>query len=156
MPSSLSYHPLSGQGLLPIELIHTMYIQVMVVVKSKPAKASNRGSIPGSGRSPREGNGNPLQYSCHKFHRGAWWATVCGVTKTQLTTHYLKRNHDRAPLLCYFSLTTALLFPSPNKQLLKSAFWNSGYLKEAKRSLQARNRGKRRAFLPRWAPQGPA
>ena len=43
------------------------------------------GSIPGSGRSPGEGNGNPLQYSCleNPMDRGAWWATVHGVTKSQ-------------------------------------------------------------------------
>ena len=41
------------------------------------------GSMPGSGRSPGEGNGNPLQWSCLKnsMDRGAWWATVHGVTK---------------------------------------------------------------------------
>ena len=41
------------------------------------------GSIPGSGRSPGEGNDNPLQYSClgNPMDRGAWWATVRGVTK---------------------------------------------------------------------------
>ena len=47
------------------------------------------GSIPGSGRSPGEGNGNPLQYSCleNSMDRGAWWATVHGVAKswTQLS-----------------------------------------------------------------------
>ena len=39
--------------------------------------------VPGSGRSPGEGNGNPLQYSCleNAMDRGAWWATVHGVTK---------------------------------------------------------------------------
>jgi len=43
------------------------------------------GSIPRSGRSPEGGNGNPLQYSCLKnsMDRGAWWATVHGVTKNQ-------------------------------------------------------------------------
>ena len=43
------------------------------------------GSIPGSGRSPGGGHGNPLQYSCLKnpMDRGAWWATVHGVTKGQ-------------------------------------------------------------------------
>ena len=43
------------------------------------------GLIPGSGRSPGEGNGNPLQYSClgNPMDRGAWWATVHGVTKSQ-------------------------------------------------------------------------
>ena len=41
--------------------------------------------IPGSGRSPGEGNGNPLQYSCSEsiMDRGAWWATVHGVAKSQ-------------------------------------------------------------------------
>ena len=41
--------------------------------------------IPGSGRSPGGGNGNPLQYSClgNPMDRGAWWATVHGVTKSQ-------------------------------------------------------------------------
>ena len=40
--------------------------------------------IPGSGRSPREGNGNPLQYSCleNSLDRGAWWATVHRVAKS--------------------------------------------------------------------------
>ena len=42
------------------------------------------GSIPGSGRSPGEGHGNPLQYSCleNPMDRGAWWAIVHGVTKS--------------------------------------------------------------------------
>ena len=43
------------------------------------------GSVPGSGRSPGEGNGNPLQCSClgNPINRGAWWATVHGVAKSQ-------------------------------------------------------------------------
>ena len=43
-----------------------------------------------SGRSPREGNGNPLQYSClgNPVDRGAWWATVYGVAKNQDTTEH--------------------------------------------------------------------
>ena len=43
------------------------------------------GSIPGLGRSPRGGHGNPLQYSCleNAMDRGAWWATVHGVAKSQ-------------------------------------------------------------------------
>ena len=41
------------------------------------------GSLPGLGRSPGEGNGNPLQYSCleNPMDRGVWWATVHGVAK---------------------------------------------------------------------------
>ena len=44
------------------------------------------GSIPGWGRSPGEGNGNPLQYSCleNPMDGGAWWATVHGVAKSQI------------------------------------------------------------------------
>ena len=43
------------------------------------------GSIPGSGRPPGEGTGNPPQYSCLKnpMDRGAWWATVHGIAKSQ-------------------------------------------------------------------------
>ena len=43
------------------------------------------GSVPGLGRSPGEGNGSPLQYSCleNLMDRGAWWATVHGVAKSQ-------------------------------------------------------------------------
>ena len=42
------------------------------------------GLIPGLGRSPEEGNGNPLQYSCleNPMDGGAWWATVYGVAKS--------------------------------------------------------------------------
>ena len=50
---------------------------------SASAEGTNTGSIPGLGRSPGVGNGNPLQYSCLENcqNRGAWWATVNGVTK---------------------------------------------------------------------------
>ena len=53
--------------------------------KTSACNAGDLGSIPGSGRSPGEGNGNPLQYSCleNPMDRGAWWATVNGVAKSQ-------------------------------------------------------------------------
>jgi len=53
------------------------------VVKNPPANARAAGLIPGLGRSPGEGNGNPLQYSClgNPMDRGAWWATVHGFVK---------------------------------------------------------------------------
>ena len=56
------------------------------VVKNPPANAGDPGDvdlIPGSRISPGVGNGNPLQYSCleNPTDRGAWWATVYGVTK---------------------------------------------------------------------------
>ena len=56
------------------------------VVENPPANAGDTGLIPGLGRSPGEGNGNPLQYSCleNSMDRGAWWAIVHGVTKSQM------------------------------------------------------------------------
>ena len=53
--------------------------------KASACNAGDPGSTPGSGRSPGEGNGNPLQYSCleNPTDGGAWWATVHGVTKSQ-------------------------------------------------------------------------
>ena len=55
------------------------------MVKNLPANAEDSGSIPGSGRSPREGHGNPLQYSCleNPMDRGAWQAIADGVTKSR-------------------------------------------------------------------------
>ena len=58
------------------------------VIKNPPAKAGDlrdTGLIPGSGRSPGEGNGNSLQYSCleNPMDRGAWQATFHGVTRSQ-------------------------------------------------------------------------
>ena len=58
------------------------------VVKNPPAKAGgvwDADSIPGLGRSPGIVSGNPLQYSCleNPMDRGAWWATVHGVTESQ-------------------------------------------------------------------------
>ena len=71
--------------------------QVVLVVKNPPANAGDikdAGSISVSGRSPGEGHGNPLQYSCweNPMHRGAWQATVQGVANSwtglkQLSMH---------------------------------------------------------------------
>ena len=53
------------------------------VGKEAPCNVGDLGLIPGWGRSPGEGNGNPLQYSCleNSMDRGAWWTTFHGVTK---------------------------------------------------------------------------
>ena len=53
--------------------------------KEFACNAGDLGLIPGLGRSPREGNSCPLQYSCleNSMDRGAWWATVHGVAKRQ-------------------------------------------------------------------------
>ena len=52
--------------------------------KESACKAGHQGSVPRLGRSPAEGNGNPLQFSCleNPMDRGAWWATVHGVAKS--------------------------------------------------------------------------
>ena len=75
-----------------IKNIMNLITLMVLVVKNPPANAGNAGfmgSIPGSGRSPGEGHGNPLQYSCLKnpMDRGDWLATVHGVAKrwTQLS-----------------------------------------------------------------------
>ena len=75
-------------------------------VKNSPASAGDTGLILGLGGSPGRGNGNPLQYSCpeNPMDRGAWWATVHGVTKSQTwpsdwaCTHALSTH---APQLSY-------------------------------------------------------
>ena len=61
-----------------------------LVVKNSPANSGDikdKGSIPGSGRSPGEGNGSPLQYSCLKnpMDTGAWQATVLGSQELDMT-----------------------------------------------------------------------
>ena len=62
----------------------------MPVVKNLPVIAEDKrdtGLIPGSGRSPGEGNGKPLQYPCleNPMDRGAWRATVHGITESDMT-----------------------------------------------------------------------
>ena len=65
-----------------------MYHWVVLVVKNPRGNAGDvkdMGSVPGLGRSPEGGNGNPLQYPCLEspIDRGAWRATVHGVTQSQ-------------------------------------------------------------------------
>ena len=59
--------------------------------KASACNGGGLGSIPGSGRSPGEGNGHPLKYFCLKnsMDGGAWWATVHGVTNSQMLTEQL-------------------------------------------------------------------
>ena len=77
-----------------ISFNHTVILWTLVkisggtMVKNPPANAGDvrdTGSIPGLGRSPGEGNGNPLQNSCLKnpMNSGAWWATVHGVAQSR-------------------------------------------------------------------------
>ena len=80
------------QYILSIIIYIIKYIYICIYIKlpyssdgkESACNAGNMGSIPGSGRSPKEGNENPLQYSCleNSTGRGAWWATVHRVTKS--------------------------------------------------------------------------
>ena len=66
-----------------------------LVVKSPSADAGDEGSISGLGRSPGEGNGNPLQYSClgNFMDKGAWQATVNGVKKKKIRNDLATKQH---------------------------------------------------------------
>ena len=68
--------------------------------KESACNAGDPGLIPESGRSPAEGNGNSLQYSCleNPMYRGAWWATIHEVTESDTTkqlTHICHRGNTR-------------------------------------------------------------
>ena len=65
-------------------------------IKVSACNAGDLGSIPGSGRSPGEGNGNPLQYSCleNLMDGGAWWATVHRVAKSRTRLSDFTHTHS--------------------------------------------------------------
>ena len=82
------------------------------MVKNPPANAGDArdaGSLPGSGRSPGEGNGNPLQYCCleNPLDRGAWRATVHGIPKELHMTEHACRQGDVGLDLCEICLTSS-------------------------------------------------
>ena len=80
------------------------------VVKNLPANAGDVGSIPGSGRSPGGGNGNPLKYSClgSLMDRGTWWAAVHRVAKKLATTEHMQKSW----------LLLSIYTPTPNPYLI--------------------------------------
>ena len=63
-------------------------------IKNPPPNVGEAGSIPGWGRPPGEGNGNPPQYSCldNPMDRGVWWAIVHAVIRESVTTEWLNNN----------------------------------------------------------------
>ena len=74
----------------------------MLVVKSLPASAGDLRDgylIPGLGRSPGEGNGNPLQYSCleNPMDRGAWWVKVHRVAESKIQAKRLSTHAHSMP-----------------------------------------------------------
>ena len=87
-------------------------------VNNLPGDAGDVGSITGSGRSPGGGHGDPLQYSCleNPMDIGAWWATVHGVTKSDMTavtehTHSIPWYLHTASSLSIHLMTDTRLLP---------------------------------------------
>ena len=91
----------------------------MVLVVKNSGDLRDAGSIPGSGRSLGEWNGNPLQYSSleNPMDRGAWWATLLGVTKSQTWLKQLSTDAQEHPkVMLQISLE-------------RSALWHSAFFK---------------------------
>ena len=100
--------------------------------KEFACNAGDRGLIPGLKRSPGEGNGNPLQYSClgNLMDGGAWWATVHGFVKSQDTTEQLTHaDHRNIPFFltkdCFFNLISQLInnMPAMQETLVRFLGW---------------------------------
>ena len=108
----------------PLQCCEVISLQ-LIKINEKKKKKRDVGSIPGSGRSPGEGNGNPLQYPClgNPMDRGAWWATIHGAAKsrTRLSRHaFLSHSCLWSP---YFLTPTIPWFP----WLHFTSFLNSRY-----------------------------
>ena len=75
----------AGGNKAEVELRKAFKLKPLECSKASVYNVGDPGSISGSGRSPEEGNGNPLQYSCleNPMDGGAWWAAVHGVGKSQ-------------------------------------------------------------------------
>ena len=73
------------------------------MVKNPPAKAGDMSSVPGLGRFPEGGNSNPLQDSClgNLLDRGAWWATVHGVSKNLIRLSMHAHTHTHTHIHTY-------------------------------------------------------
>ena len=116
----LSIHPSINWSIISVCL--SDYLSIYLgrpggsVVKNLPASPGDSGSIPGLGRSPGEGNCDPLQYSCleNPMDRGACWATVHGVTKESDSTYQLNNSmylsiHWSICLSIYISISCLLI-----------------------------------------------
>ena len=87
--------------------------------KASAYSAGDLGSIPGSGRSPGEGNGNPLQYSCleNPMDRGAWWVIKSQTRLSDFTFTFILHFHD--------TVQEAVIKTIPKKKKCKKAKWLS-------------------------------
>ena len=95
---------------------------VAQMIKNLPANAGDPGSIHGLGRSPEEGNGNQLQYSCleNSMDRGAWWPTICVITESditkQVTLIYSENARGQSCLTVTMSGTGAIFWKEKKKE----------------------------------------
>ena len=118
-----------------------MHFPVGSVVNNLPANAGGPGSMPRWGRSPGEGNGNLLQYSClgNPMDRGARQAIVRGVAKESDTTEQLNSNNNKGYSCCLLSDEVHSCYrPSQRCHLQKQQFRH--LLKQLQQSCRARNR----------------
>ena len=102
-------------SLLSLLFLSSSDSQVKPMVKNPSVNAGDirdKSSIPGLGRSPGGGHGNPLQYSCLQTptDRGAWWVRVHGVTRSQ-TQLSMRAQLSKAPLLTSFSSNVSSTTP---------------------------------------------
>ena len=109
-----------------------IYIPASLVaqrLKHLPAMQGDLGSIPGSGRSPGEGNGNPLQYSCleNPMGGGAWWAAVYGVAQSWTRLKQLSSSSICRVLLCactdFLVVQTVKNLPARQETRVRSLGW---------------------------------
>ena len=96
-----------------------------LVVKNLPANVGDVrdvGSIPGLGRSPGEGNGSPLQYSCleNPMDRGAWWATVHGVAQSRTRLKRLSSSSSNLPHMHTHVIRLIISSATENGEILYS------------------------------------
>ena len=94
------------------------------VVKNPPVNAGDAGLIPGLGKSPGGGSGNPLQYYClgNPMDRGGWWTTVHGVTKSR-TVSAAAKLHQSCLTLCEPIDGSPTGSPVPGILLARSLEW---------------------------------
>ena len=107
------------------------------VAKNPPADAGDAGLIPGSGRAAGGGNDNTLQYSCleNSMHRGAWWATVHGVAKSQtqlsMCVCLCRHAHARACTHTHTHTQTHTLSSLPASFVVPHCMWDPRSLTRA-------------------------
>ena len=94
-------------------------------------------SIPGLGRFPGEGNGNPLQYFClgNPMDRRTWWATVHGVAEGLDTTQQLNNNNNNNPCRAglYGHGTAFSFYSKSNRKSLNTLYQRNGRMKSTSR-----------------------